>query len=235
MAITDPSDITNLVAWHDASDTASISHSGGNVSSIAAQTGFGNALDDAVGSPVTGTRTLNSLNVIDFDGDARLKNNPSSGAAGSTFTSFCVGKSDGSTGSNQFLFSAQGSDSSGIVGVDAGNWSVNCGTLQSTSDAIDTDAHYFIFVCNGASSALWIDGVEHTVGDPGTNGYAADGVWGANAYDGAFLDGYVGEAGVYSRVLTGGEIADLNAYMALKWFGVGGGAPSSKLLLLGVG
>ena len=222
MAITDPIDIANLAHWYDASDTASITHTGGNVTAIAAQVGTNMA--SVSGTPVTGTRTLNGLNVIDFGGSARLKATTPAGSAGTICTAFGIGKVDASTGSNQFLFSAQGTDSSGVVYVNGGNWSVNSANIINSSDPVDTDAHYFIYVCNGTSSRLWIDGVENVLtGDPGSNGYSADGVWGANAYDGAFLDGFIGESGVYSRVLNSTELSDLNAYMALKWFGIGGG------------
>lgn len=228
MAITDPTDIANLVHWYDASDTASITHTGGNVTAIAAQVGTNMA--SASGTPVTGTRTQNGLNVIDFGGSARLKATTPAGSAGSTFTLFGVAKVDASTGSNQFVFSAQGTDSSGIVYVNGSNWGVNSTNIIESGDAVDTDAHYFIYVGNTTSSRLWIDGVENTLtGDPGSNGYSADGVWGANAYDGAMLDGFVGESGVYSRVLNGTELADLNAYMALKWFGIGGGGNANLM------
>lgn len=220
MAITNPTDIANLANWTDASVTASITHTGGNVTAIAAQVGTNMA--SVVGTPVTGTRTLNGLNVIDFDGASRLKASSPAGPVGAVYTAFGVGKVDASTGGNQFLFSFQGTDSSGIVYVNGSNWGVNSANIIESGDAVDTDAHYFIYVCNGTSSRLWIDGVENTLtGDPGSNGYSADGVWGANAYDGALLNGFVGESGVYSRVLNSTELADLNAYMSEKWFGVG--------------
>jgi hypothetical protein len=62
-----PSDLANLIAWYDASDTATITHSGGAVSQINDKEST-HHLVQATGSaqPTTGTRTLNSLNVLDF-------------------------------------------------------------------------------------------------------------------------------------------------------------------------
>jgi len=68
-----PSQISPL-GWWDASDTDSITESGGDVSDVAAQNG-GVSLIQTNGSlqPETGTRTQNSLNVLDFDGTEQLQ------------------------------------------------------------------------------------------------------------------------------------------------------------------
>lgn len=57
-------------AWWDASDTATISHVAGAVTQIDDKSGNGNHFVQDTGSaqPKTGTRTINSLNVLDFDG-----------------------------------------------------------------------------------------------------------------------------------------------------------------------
>jgi len=58
-----------LVAWYDAADAATITTSGGAVSALADKAGAAD-LSQASGAqkPVTGARSLNGLNVIDFDG-----------------------------------------------------------------------------------------------------------------------------------------------------------------------
>ena len=64
-----PSDDTGLIAWYAADDAATITESAGAVSAWASKTG-GAALTQAALNlrPQTGTRTLNGLNVLDFDG-----------------------------------------------------------------------------------------------------------------------------------------------------------------------
>jgi hypothetical protein len=85
-----PDQITTI-GWWDTSDTASITESGGAVSNVAEQKG-GVPLLQTNGSlqPTTGTRTQNSLNVIDFDGseDLRMTNNSSFAIAQPTNVSF---------------------------------------------------------------------------------------------------------------------------------------------------
>lgn len=67
-----PAEISDLGAWYDASDTASITESAGAVSQWNDKSGNGNHATQgtAANKPTTGTRTVNSLNVLDFDGSA---------------------------------------------------------------------------------------------------------------------------------------------------------------------
>jgi len=65
-----PTSLPNLKLWLDASDATSITSSSGAVSAWNDKSGNGYnfAQSTATNKPTTGTRTKNSLNVIDFDG-----------------------------------------------------------------------------------------------------------------------------------------------------------------------
>jgi hypothetical protein len=65
-----PTDIAGLMGWYDPSDTSSITETAGAVSQLDDLSGNGRHLVQATGSnqPITGTRTQNGLNVLDFDG-----------------------------------------------------------------------------------------------------------------------------------------------------------------------
>jgi hypothetical protein len=73
-----PADITTQ-AWFDASDASTITESGGDVSQWDDKSGNSHSLTQGTASnqPTTGTRTVNGLNVIDFDGDDRIFTNDS--------------------------------------------------------------------------------------------------------------------------------------------------------------
>lgn len=66
----EPTDEASLKMWIDASDTGTITESSGSVSQITDKSGNGNHASQSTGSqqPITGTRTINSLNALDFDG-----------------------------------------------------------------------------------------------------------------------------------------------------------------------
>lgn len=63
-----PLDVPGLVAWYDAADTSTITHSGGAVSEWRDKSGNGYHLTQATGSqqPTTGTATINGRNVMRF-------------------------------------------------------------------------------------------------------------------------------------------------------------------------
>jgi hypothetical protein len=65
-----PTSVPNLALWLDASDTSTITHVANAVSQWNDKSGNANHAVQATGTkqPTTNTRTLNGLNVIDFDG-----------------------------------------------------------------------------------------------------------------------------------------------------------------------
>jgi len=59
----------NLKAWYDAADAATITDAGaGAVSAWSDKSGNGFTASEATNRPTTGTRTINGLNTLDFDG-----------------------------------------------------------------------------------------------------------------------------------------------------------------------
>ena len=88
-----PSDISNLDAWYDASDAATISATGALVDQWNDKSGNGYHLTAAGGNrPSTGTRTQNSLNVIDADGTNQME--VSGVVMNTSFSIFIVGVVD---------------------------------------------------------------------------------------------------------------------------------------------
>ena len=65
-----PTDIANLLTWHDASDLSTITLTSGFVSQWDDKSGNGNHLVQGTGSkrPGSGVESINGLNAIDFDG-----------------------------------------------------------------------------------------------------------------------------------------------------------------------
>lgn len=86
-----------LALWLDASDASTITQTAGAVSAWADKSGNGQDVTQGTGSkqPLTGTRTINSLNVIDFDGtDDSMGRGTATDLGGGDQTTFTVTLSD---------------------------------------------------------------------------------------------------------------------------------------------
>ncbi len=91
---------TDLIGWWDASDTTSLTLSGSEVTQWNDKSGSGFHLtrDSGQTGPVSGARTRNGLNVLDFNGD-NLKNVSLNNATATGWTMFVVCVQDTTPGS----------------------------------------------------------------------------------------------------------------------------------------
>ena len=88
-----PSDLSGLARWYKADDAATVIASAGSVSQWTDKAGGDDNLTqgNAVNRPVTGTRTINGRNALDFDGDDFLA---AATSLAQPLTSFVVAQSD---------------------------------------------------------------------------------------------------------------------------------------------
>jgi hypothetical protein len=230
-----PLDLSPAV-WLDASDTGTITlASGSSVSNWADKSGNGYDMGQltAINQPDSGTRTLNSLNVLDFDGSNHFldggdvldlgTNSVSTFAViqfdttgqGAPYGKHIAGSTDGRYG----LLRDSGLLSS-VYDQDVG--STGTATVANTSTAVMLVST--IVDRNGASSTnkIRIDGAEvasKSFTDPGTswdtNAPWRVGRYGTNtSWD---FDGVVAEVVLLSRTATAQEITDTETYLANKW------------------
>jgi hypothetical protein len=221
----DPTDVSGLTAWYDASDTGSLTLSGSEVTQWNDLSGNGFHLTriDTNTGPDSGTRTKNSLNVLDFSGGKRLGNNGL--ASTSSYSIFVVCVQDSTPGSPFIATIAyfQGgtehgirttstkaemvSTAGGAVVVQAtaytnGNWRQLYGSHDGGNIALRQNA-----------SAI---GTSAVPGAPASNPFRV----GAYANGSRALDGGIAEVLIYRTVLTNGsDIDDIEAYLDTKWGG----------------
>ena len=204
------------VLWLDASDTSTITESGGVVSQWDDKSGNGYDVTQgtAAAQPSSGTRTLNSLNVIDFGGNDYMQV-----AFGTTYTQpntvFLVGQFD--TGLSVTMFDGDDATNRNLFSYSSTEpaWRMFAGS-SVTGGTADSNAHVFRLVYNGASSTGHVDAVATISGNPG--GASIDGCTVGSNYAGTFnLDGFIAEVIVVDGTLTAGQIADTESYLANKW------------------
>ena len=201
------------VLWLDASDTSTITEVGGAVSQWDDLSGNGNDVVQATAAlqPTTGTRTLNSLNVIDFQDDGM--NVTFSSSISQPNTIIIVLEQDLTQSASFF-------DGSTAAARNLGGTLTTTYRMLSdttiTGGTTDTDPHILRFLFNGASSTLHVDGVGVISGNSGAEGIAGFTVGNNYPFTGNFT-GAIAEVIVVDGTLTAGQISDTESYLANKW------------------
>ena len=219
---------TSTLLWLDASDTSTITESGGAVSQWADKSENDNHVSQGTGSaqPSTGIRTVNALNVIDFDGDDYLEKTsfpvPSSG----NMAIFAVADIDDISIEHDAIFSM---DATNDFQFDAANNSQFNGAIDQ--DGIGTDVGltggpfeslsiYNVNFDNTGSGVYnaFIDGTQRAVDTSYTNNLDVSQSLkimsnrsGANPIDGAFAECVIIED------CTSETRQQIEGYLAWKW------------------
>lgn len=219
-----PASLPNLVGWWDASNTGSLTtETGGRVTQWNDLSGSGNHLTAASAStarPTSGTRTINSLNVLDFDGSANAMEATGVSAIPANRTYLAVILFDTSTGT----ICAGGSSS--VVGFD---WDLNSGkqrivkqniaVIALSTSTLSTATAYKIGASrvDGGSWALYTAGAADGSGTVATTwGATADHLVVGRNGGGTFLNGVLGELVACDAILSSTDLASFWTYCA-KW------------------
>ncbi len=231
-----PASVTGITAWWDPSDAATITESGGYVTKLDDKSGTRNHLyQTSTYGPITGTRTQNGLNVLDFYASTRASLYTETFNQQQPCTIFAVVQTDSLTvdsGGSSCITGWSGSSSfSGCAIFQAGS----LGQMQTYAGGSSATLQYiaantptqFTAVFDGASSHLDKDGSASANWNPGSgrwgNGsrfmvgqvhyeYTAD----KAAYDDAW-NGWIGELIIYDGVVSPGDRLAIEAYLKAKW------------------
>lgn len=226
-----PKSLSGLMAWHDAADTASITHASGSVSQWNDKSGNGNHWTQSTmaNQPFTGTRSLNGRNVIDFNATGQDFMVGASGlhsVSAANNTLFVVNTFD-ATGNNMVLIDGKQAVFSNRIwglsmipaGTQINGQSGSYGTQSPLNITYDSGAHILCLRRNGTTSGV-VTYRDGAAGTPGTGSdVALDAVFLGRNFSGGYdyLDGLVAEVIVYNRALTNSEMNRVGAYLSGKW------------------
>ncbi len=212
-----PTDISNLALWLDADDTATITHTSGSVSQWDDKSGNAYHAVQASGSsqPVTGTRTLNGLNVLDLDGS-------------NDFMTLSSGLYDFPAGANTVIFTCQSDtnaasqaffrESAYRIEILGGTSQVRMynGSGQRVVNDIDSALPGIIVARrDGTNLTLNHSNGKSSTGTGATNATLSQlrlGTAGFNYFNGIFA-----EICVYKKSLSDAEVNQLGEYLGTKW------------------
>lgn len=205
-----PTDLAGLVAWWDASDTATITDTSGAVSAWADKSTNEYSLAQAspTKQPTTGATTLNSLNVVTLDGGDDLVSSVAI-AQSQPFTIAAVWKD--TPGNSRWYASAGNTVQYGsALGIYAGT-----GFLNGPAYTANTWA-YSTHIYNGSSSVARLNGSAGSTGNPGSTNMSGS-LWLGSRSGSFYLTGAVAELIVASGALSGTDLTSLETYLADKW------------------
>lgn len=223
-----PSDITGLTLWLDSSNAGSINATAGAVNQWSDLSGNANhATATTTARPVTGTRTINSLNALDFDGT----NHALTGASGTyglpngANTLFVVHASDNTGDATQHLISGLNAGSSfraGLRFTATAFESINRTTslaVTTQSDARSTATKLAGYRRSGTALTPFINGVQGTNAGNSENitlTTLALGAINAAAASNRF-NGLLAEVLWYNSSLSDTDVNRVGNYLATKW------------------
>lgn len=214
-----PLDIGSLTMWFDASDESTITESGGAVSQWDDKSGNSYNISQATGAnqPLSGTRTLNGLNVLDFNGSSHVLYRTTTPTVSQANTIFVVADAD-ILGNLDFLIDgSSGTGRQAIVGYGSpAYWTMYAGNIKQTTNS-DTGPVILSTTWNALSSIMNINGTdEPTAAGPGVWPLVGLVVGGSSSLTGSF-NGGVAEILVYSDLLDRTDRLRVMSHLAAKW------------------
>jgi len=215
-----PLDIAGIALWLDAADAATITQTAGAVSQWDDKSGNNNHALQVIGlsQPTTGTRTINSLNTIDFDGSSDFMLLTSALSRTNGYTVYIVCQVD-DTGTTKAFFSGsapgalylRSSTTEGFVIVRQ-----NQAVLLTGSTTGIVTPSIASFKSHSTGNIIRVNGVSN--GSNATNNALTSDVTVFGISDGSnFLDAGIAEVLVYSANLSTANENLLGAYLADKW------------------
>jgi hypothetical protein len=228
-----PSFIPDLVARYDASDLSSISLSGSDVTQW--NDVSGNARHATQGTsanrPKSGTRTINGINAIDFDGtnDFLINNGIAASYTGTNkpFTIFQVSQLDTTTGSQTSWGIASSTTSPPRIFPSNDSLFIrnnaNTQIEAEITGAYNTNAQFLTYRSSGTNITGFLNKTlivtkSYSLGALSLN-YSHIGTYRSFGFPNGvqFWNGLIGEMIYYNRELTALEVSQVHDYLSAKW------------------
>jgi hypothetical protein len=218
---------TDLEAWYDAADISTLTLAGSEVTQWDDKSGNVHHLTRPVGAtgPDSGTRTKNSLNVVDFNaGSFSIMMFNNLFTAPSTYTMFVVCVQD-TTPASPFistvsLFVGVGSNTGIRIDNTAPEMISNNGSFVITGSAY-TDGNWRQITGEhkggGQTMSLWQNGSPIGTNTPAGTGSGNFNIGNIAAPGIPLLDGAIAEILIYSPNIDSTQRAEVETYLTTKW------------------
>lgn len=223
-----PADISDLALWLDASDESTITESGGSVSQWDDKSGNDYHVTQGTGAnqPTTGTRTVNGLNALDFDGtssyfdaDSGIYSIPSGNN-----TYFVVLDLDNPATGQRLLNGTVGAGTRWGAVIDPSGNRLRCVNNTSfTSTDVSVTFSTGVQLASFRREGSTVDGFHNDATSTDSTGVSVTlddaSIGRFNPAGSDYLTGAICEILVFSRALTVSELNQIRSYLADKWGG----------------
>lgn len=166
-----PTDLANLVAWYDPSDVATITESGGFVSQLDDKSGNGNHVVQPTGAsqPITGTQTINGLNVLEYVSDFLANSAIDIGTSGDIMIACLVDVDETQSASLSSIHCMLAGQTYQFQANASGTFTGAINSTNGTLTLLDgayNNTHIFILRWDFTSGVfdVWVDGVQDSAG-----------------------------------------------------------------------
>lgn len=223
-----PASISGLVAWYDASDPTTLFTDTGLSTHVASdgdlikgwsdKSGGGFSLSEATNPPSYKTTIQGGNSVARFNGTSTHIDNTGGTWANISQPLTIAFSAVTTSAAAKMLFDSTVSRVAFFVNSGP-VWDCYAGSSRAFTGApaADTAWHSFVFVVNGASSTLSIDGTTYTVvADPGANAMGKPRL-GTDSTAALFWAGDLGEMAFYNSALSSADIDRLQNYLKSRW------------------
>jgi len=221
-----PEDISDLYAWYDMSEVATITKNGSNrVSKIENKEGTTardllQSTGDSKPLWVSALPAANDLDVIDFDGNRWLQTASALTEIDQPVTIFIVLETPAGDSGQRWWYNSHTDVTQNFATYS--NEAVNYFSVN-VDNRLDVDFsagggiwQYVTTQYNTTATKLRMNGVEKIDGDVGTDGFSGY-ILGAWAYNGNFIDTPIGEVIIYNKLVSGSELTSMETYLKDKW------------------
>ena len=213
----------SLKFWYDASDISTIEPNAGNVTQMLDKSGNGWTLAPPVGSvgPTTGTRTLNGLNVLDYNQSLTHLLENTFFTQSQPLCIACVLKLDdeGFSGDQDFIFSGTESTVSPRLSIRKttfGAWQILTSSGSLGGGSAPEGFEYigcFYFGQTAGQTTIRIDGSLQNQGTVASNDFDSINI-GSNEGGNVRMDGFIAEILAFTN---SADQEKVEGYLAHKW------------------
>jgi len=220
-----PEDISDLYAWFDMSEVATITKDSGTNRVSKVENKEGTTARDLLQStgddqPLWISASRNGLDVVDFDGDRWLQTASALTEIDQPVTIFIVLETPAGDSGQRWWYNSHTDVSQNFATYSneaSDYFSVN------VDNRLDVDFsagggiwQYVTTQYNTTDTKLRMNGVEKIDGDVGPDGFSGY-ILGAYNGSGNFIDTPIGEVIIYDKLVSGSELTSMETYLKDKW------------------